>query len=415
MEGDETSLSDASVLCHAAAGEGRFYIGTEHGLNVLEFRTGRFTRLLPDVEDPRSLSSASIWSLYLDAQGVLWVGTFNGGVNVLSTVGNRFGYLRAGHGGLSDPHVATVLEDGQGQLWIGTDGGGLNRLDRARGRFTYFRHDPKDPATIGSDAVLTLCQDRRRRLWVGCWDGGLGLVDPASGHVTRFRHREGDPASLTNDSVFMIRELRTGELLLATQGGTDLFDPETRRFSRLSARYPGAGLSGQFVGIEDPQGNLWLGGQADAKHVDVGTGVVTTYAHDPRDPRSLPAGWVLAIHVDSRGNVWIGTEGGLFSLSAGGRARRYTTADGLPHDSVTNISRTRAVACGCRRTTGSPRCSTPSRSRAATLPVLRRDDGLEGIELLRGARSAAPRARCSWRLTASARSIRRDPAEPHAA
>jgi ligand-binding sensor domain-containing protein len=386
-EGDRGSLSDASLHCLAAAGEGRIYVGTQNGLNVLELRTGRFTRMLPDLEDRRSLSSASIWALHEDVQGVLWVGTFNGGVDVLSTRGNQFGYLRAGHGGLSDPHVAAVLEDDQNRIWVGTDGGGLNKVDRANGQISYYRHDPKDPTTIGSDAVLTLCQDRRRRLWIGGWDAGIGLLDPASGKVTRFRHREGDPASLGNDSVFMIQELRSGELLLATQGGTDIFDPDRRRFSRLSERCPGAGLDHQFVAIEGRDGDLWLGGQIDAEHIDLKNRVVTTYAYEPANDRSLPPGWVLAIHEDSRGNVWIGTEGGLLSLAAGSLApRRYTTADGLPHDSVTNILEDASGALWLSTNRGLAKMldavSRPERPRFLYFDA---DDGLEGIEFTRGA------------------------------
>jgi ligand-binding sensor domain-containing protein len=386
-EGDPGSISDASLHCLAPAGEGRIYVGTQNGLDVLQPATGRFTRMVPDLEDARSLSSASIWALHVDVQGVLWVGTFNSGVNVLSTRGHQFDYLRAGHGGLSDPHVAAVLEDARGRLWVGTDGGGLNLVDRVSGRITYYRHDPKDPTTIGSDAVLTLCQDRRGRLWLGGWDAGIGLLDPASGRVTRFRHREGDRASLGNDGVFMIQELRGGELLLATQGGTDVFDPQRRRFSRLSERCPGAGLDHQFVAIEGRNGDLWLGGQIDAEHVDLKNRVVTTYAYDPADPRSLPPGWVLSIHEDSRGNVWIGTGGGLLSLAAGSLApRRYTTADGLPHDSVTNILEDASGALWLSTNHGLAKMldavSLPERPRFLYFDAA---DGLEGSEFTRGA------------------------------
>jgi len=38
---------------------------------------------VPDIDDPASLRSDSIWSLHLDDQGILWIGTFDGGVNYL--------------------------------------------------------------------------------------------------------------------------------------------------------------------------------------------------------------------------------------------------------------------------------------------------------------------------------------------
>jgi ligand-binding sensor domain-containing protein len=138
---DPTSISGERVLSLTGDGRTRVYVGSE-GVNVLDTGTEEFTRHVSDPDDPTSLSSsATIWSLRLDDQGVLWVGTFNSGVDYVLPMAQQFGLIRAGRGALSDPHVMAVLEDHRGNLWIGTDGGGLNHIDRKTGRFTYYRHD----------------------------------------------------------------------------------------------------------------------------------------------------------------------------------------------------------------------------------------------------------------------------------
>ncbi len=337
---DPASISSARLTRLAFDGKGRLYVGTENGgLNVLDTKTLRFRSFSPDPDDEASISSASIWDIEIDDQGIVWLGTFNGGLNLISPLGQRFGLLRAGRGKLSDPHVSAVLKDHQGDLWVGTDGGGLNRIDASTGRLRYYRHDPRDPSTIGSNSVLALTEDSQQRLWIGGWDAGLGLLDPASGRVTRFRHDANDPASLVSDHVRRIVELRTGELLIVTQGGVDFFDRATRRFTRLAARYPEATIEGAlYSAAEDRSGNLWVVGSVSVVFLDRKTGKCLRYRNDPADPASLGAGEIPAILVDSATNVWLGGDGGLNCLPAAtGKMKRYTTAHGLPANGVTNI------------------------------------------------------------------------------
>jgi PAS domain S-box-containing protein len=337
--GAPDSISSARIARAVPDGRGKVWVGTENGgLNVLDVRTRRFAHYSPDPDEETSINSASIWDLQVDDQGIVWIGTFNGGVNVVSPLGQRFRLLRAGRGKLSDPHVSAVLKDHAGNLWVGTDGGGLNRIDAGSGSLRYFRHGPS-ASTIGSDSVLALLEDSRHRLWIGGWDGGLGLLDPASGRVTRFRHDPKDPSSLVSDHVRRILELRTGELLVVTQAGPDLFDRETRRFTRLAARYKEATLDGAYYSAaEGPDGNLWLVGSVSALSLDRKTGSCRRYRHDPSDPASIGSGEIPAVLIDRAGNVWFATDGGLSCLPAGvERMRRYTAADGLPSNGVTNV------------------------------------------------------------------------------
>ena len=46
---------------------------------------------------------------------------------------------------LSNNEVTSILEDSSGIIWIGTYGGGLNRWDRKTNQFTHFRNDPANP------------------------------------------------------------------------------------------------------------------------------------------------------------------------------------------------------------------------------------------------------------------------------
>ena len=376
------------ILSLTGDGKGTLYLGAEGlGLNVLDTRTERFTHYLLDPDDPTSLSSASVYDVRLDDQGILWLGTFNGGVDYASPFAQRFGLVRARAGGLRDPHVMALLEDHTGDLWIGTDGGGLDRWDRKTGRFTSYRHDPLKPASLASNAVLSLHEDPQHYLWVGMWAGGLDRLDPATGRFEHHRNDPGDPNAIA-DCVWTIVEDDDGHLLVGTQGlGVQVFDRKTGTFTALSKRYPGLGERSPIVAIVvDPDGNLWLSDPGGPQYVDRKAGKVTRYA--------LPLGAPQSIRLDSRRNVWVGTDGGgLYCLeSESRRLQRYTVADGLPSDNVADLLEDEAGNLWLGTTRGLAKLEDavrlPGKARIVNFDAF---DGLQGSEFKRGAASRSPR------------------------
>jgi PAS domain S-box-containing protein len=337
--GDSASLSHIRTRSLALDGEGRLWVGTENGgLNALDRRTGRFTRYAPDPFTPGTLGSASIYALLADHQGVLWIGTYDAGLNYVSPALHRFPYVAPSTNGLRDPRVSAFWEDREGNLWIGTDGGGFCRVDAGSGKYACGTHDPAVPTTIGSSSVLTLIESKDGMIWMGGWGGGLSRLDPRTGKFKRFRHSPDDPATLVGDDVWRVRQLQSGELLVATQQGADLLDPASGRSSRLSARYPGIVDQMTIAIAEEQDGDLWIGQNNQVQHIARATGKVTTYAHGRAGPLYFERGQVFVVFEDSRKNLWIGGEGGLRVLP-GSRpvGSALTEVEGLPHRVVTNV------------------------------------------------------------------------------
>ncbi|MDN4059894.1 two-component regulator propeller domain-containing protein [Massilia sp. YIM B02769] len=98
--------------------------------------------------------------------------------------------------------------------------------------------------------------------------------------------------------------------------------PRNLRFERLSIEH---GLTQESVLtiLQDRQGYMWFGTQAGLNRYDGYR--ITTYRNDPRDPASLPDGYVNASLEDAEGRLWFGTKGGLARLdTASGKFVRYT-------------------------------------------------------------------------------------------
>ncbi len=333
----DDSLSVAEVVQLAGDGERIVYVGTENGgLDVLDTRTERFTHNRPSPRDPRSLGSASVWALYRDDQGLVWAGVNGLGVSWLSPLTQRFEAIRAGRDGLSDPRVTSVAEGEDGRLWVGTDGGGLHVVDPRSGRVS------RRPLALGSKgsvarSVQSVLVGPGDAVWVGLWSGGLGRLDARSGRL-RFFHAPAGRSAMS-DSVWRVIDAGGGELLVATNDGAFLFDVRRETSQPLSERYPGAGLGSIFDAALGANGSLWLAHPADVELVDRRSGRVRRFEGDSPGGGAFAGSFVDALHVDARGQLWVGSERGLSCLdSEGRRLAAYGEADGLPNPNVGSIT-----------------------------------------------------------------------------
>ena len=84
--------------------------------------------------------------------------------------------------GLSQNTVSAILQDRKGFMWFGTKDG----LDRYDGlSFRKFKHDARNPRSIGNNYINALCEDSVGNIWVGT-DVGLYIYYPEKDLFTHF-------------------------------------------------------------------------------------------------------------------------------------------------------------------------------------------------------------------------------------
>ena len=64
----------------------------------------------------------------------------------------------------------------EGILWLALDGSGLACFDPKTEQFTIYQHDPQDPQSLSSDAVMTVLEDEPGVFWVGTYGWGLNQI-----------------------------------------------------------------------------------------------------------------------------------------------------------------------------------------------------------------------------------------------
>jgi signal transduction histidine kinase/ligand-binding sensor domain-containing protein/DNA-binding response OmpR family regulator len=321
---------------------GLIWVATDHGgVNLIDKKRGTVRYILHHQEDKNSLGQNSINVTYKDNQGIIWIGTFKSGVSFYHPDMIRFPLYRhhlEGEGSLPFDDVNAFAEDDKGNLWIGTNGGGLIYFDRSKNSFKQFLHDPKDPNSLSNNVIVCLFIDHTNKLWIGTYFGGLNCYDDKK--FTRYQHDLSNPHSLADNNVWEIYEDRYHALWIGTiSRGVDRMDREKgifEHFPQDAANSVHTSYVPEFE--EDADGNLWIG---TGYGIDIYNYQTKTFQHilsEASNPSSLSNNSVMSMLRDSRGNMWIGTHGGLNLYNKQTKKfRSFKTEDGLPHNSILTL------------------------------------------------------------------------------
>jgi len=242
------------VNSFAEDNKGNLWIGTNgDGLLYLNRSTGEIKTYRNNPANSNSLSSDIVVSLRLDRSGILWIGTYLGGLD--SFDGQKFTNFRhtADPSSISDNRIYDILEDSANRLWVGTLNGGLDLLDRSTGKFKHFNPSVKN--TINAYVVSSLYEDRKKNIWIGTTTG-LSILDAKTAKFSYLKNNSRDTNSLVQDVVNSIIEDSRGWMWVGTREGISIYNPSTGKFNNLSEEV-GLPENTVFELIEDEDHNIW--------------------------------------------------------------------------------------------------------------------------------------------------------------
>jgi two-component system sensor histidine kinase ChiS len=321
---------------------GTFWLTTAYGgLNIFNRQTERFSSFMHDPGDPNSISDNTAMCIFEDRSGILWVGTW-GGIDKFDSGKSQFVNIteHASNGySLSGSYICSICKSNdvaKPALWIGTKTNGLNKLDLTTGEVKHFKHDPANPNSILSNLISSLYEDRSGILWIGTYGDGLIKYDRKLKRFFRYENDPANPNSISSNLINCISEDSYGKLWIGTQGdGLNCLNKKTHRFT-----HPVEHCDTRYI-IEDKSGNLWIV-CAGLKKLDLRTGRLTSYWHNPEDSLSISSNTATVIYEslqNGRPVLWIGTIGGglnRFDYESG-KFERYTISDGLPSNNINGI------------------------------------------------------------------------------
>ena len=303
VAGDADSLYENGIASLLFDRDGKLWAGgLEAGLNRYDPDTGKFTHWDHNPQDPSSLSSDKVWAIAQSADGKLWVGTVRG-LDVMHPGGHGFEHVTdplLGSTPAAFGLVAALHADARQQLWIGTSQG-------------VFRRDPAGHlhrvSQLGSSAPIDAwsidSQDGEVRIATA-----MGLLLVGNDDVARPLVGAGAPQGNVLSSV---RD-RSGRLWAGTQHGLFMQEQPGKPVLAVTDQPVLRGdLPGTWVWsmLVDHEGGLWV------TLVDGGVGYLapdwkdtSRFTHIPDDPGSLRDSIVTAMARGHDGRVWVGERDG---------------------------------------------------------------------------------------------------------
>ncbi len=293
------------------------------------------------------LDTKAVYSIYIDSNGLYWVGTIGKGVRIINMERNRFHhYTHQSYKpeSLSDNTIIALLQDSKDRIWVGTDGGGLNLFNTEKEIFKSFN---KLSSSLKSNVIKKIFEDDEQQIWLGSYGGGLAYLNEKTDELVAYSPKSEINNESLSISVWSIAQQKSRKLWIGTLGnGLFEFDTKTKAFTSLKDIYPELHevmndyILSLFV---DSNNNLWIGTSNgiyvwltnEKKH--------TCYLFDKINDSGVGKNAIISIFESSDGNIWIGSNGGGIIIidPKSGKTTDLTVNDGLAQEQVYDIKQTK--------------------------------------------------------------------------
>lgn len=243
------------------------------------------------------LSDNRVFCLVEDQQGWIWFGTGRG-VSYFHD-GKISRIVRTDR--ILDFQIRSAAIDSEGDLWFGTEGGGVRKLTRG----VFEQYNMEDG--LSSNIAKSFLKDESGRIWVSTYDQGINIIRDRT-VLTAERKGIQTPGMGGKDISYSFEDSKGNFWFAFYTGGITRYDGKGFRTYGASA---GLTAGASYCIAEDHTGQLWIG-------TDKGIYVLKneTFSHIGLE-EGLRDETVFSLLEDSRQRVWIGTSKGLSRWEAG--------------------------------------------------------------------------------------------------
>lgn len=343
------SINEGRIQALRFDKKGRLLIGIENGgIDVLHIEHLNkemvpFQHIGNDPGRSTSLSNNSIYSIFEDKRGDVWIGTYGGGVNFFNIDGDNFKVLSHIHNdekSLKNKIVNVVKRKGD-DLWVGTEGG-ITVINMTSNKYRHLFYNEDKVNSLRSNAVWAIHFDAFGNAWIGTWAGGLSRINL---QTMNYRHFTADPMdenSLDADNIFSIAADNNNDLWIGTLGGGIckflVRDNKIKRFVVEADSNIGSFNNEVRHLFYNSHKELWFSTTVSVGKIDLKTNKVSQYYPNSIGRNEFPGNGAFIIFEDSRNTMWFGTDVGLVYFNREeSNFVSYTLSDGLPSNSVKSI------------------------------------------------------------------------------
>ena len=170
--------------------------------------------------------------LFQDSKGFIWCGTQDGLNKFDGYQFKTYRYNPKDENSISESFILAAFEDTNDIIWIGTSGGGLNKFDVKSKKFIRFKRGKKIKNSISNNFVNKIYKDTKKKLWFATVDG-LNKLNNNNSFI-HYKYHSENQSRIKKYNIHDFIESNYGDLgifWIGTKfGGLNKFDPEKGKF-----------------------------------------------------------------------------------------------------------------------------------------------------------------------------------------
>ncbi|HWS00715.1 MAG TPA: two-component regulator propeller domain-containing protein [Prolixibacteraceae bacterium] len=320
------------------------WIGTLQGISKTDLKKKKFN-LYRRSNSPNSVDLLGnvIASLYKDDEGILWVGNWGQGLNLVNRASNEvehFSTRLTGNHHIPNDFIHSIFQDDGHRIWLGTRNGILI-YDKPGNQFIPWNRYFNNPALPSFEQVriYMIIQDRASNYWIGT-QNGLYKINLKTSEVEVFSKEQSGRHQLSANLVYYLLEDSDGLIWIATVGGLDVYNPATQKIRHYAKGEKG--LSDDFIITlcEDSKRRIWIGTDTYVNVFDKADSTFTYYSQK----EGIPNNRIFEIVRDLNNDLWIATGKGMCKFSM----KQNTFQTFTPEDGLQSLEFNLRAACACR-------------------------------------------------------------------
>ena len=200
-----------------------------NGIYLLKYGAKRFINISTK-SSPKTLKSNRIVSFSEDSKGVIWIGTFLGGLLSYNTKTNALKHYDGEafeNAELHNGNIRKVIVDKNDNIWLGTRKG-IYRYNQKYNSVTSFNDKIKATSNgaFSDFIVFSLYEDANKNIWIGSDGYGLFSYSFSDDQFTWY----GEGSNLRNMSINSITQSFDGLYWLGTDNGLIRYDNNNETF-----------------------------------------------------------------------------------------------------------------------------------------------------------------------------------------
>jgi len=258
------------------------------------------------------LPSNRVRQIIHKSNGHIWIGTY-GGILVISP-GNRQIITVDGINGLPYNSIYTLYQGNNDGVWVGTWAGGIAYYNEFNYRFKHIKKT-WDIKTGDRSVASTFAEDKNQNILIGSEDGGLAVYNPT---LQSFDYE------ISDEILNKLSRIKT----ISTNDGTNFFigtfDMGFWHFNKNTYDFKRIDLDTSesetiYSSSTQIENDLWIGtrGAQMLFKYNLASSKTSYYDLSSLLPDYPLANWVWKTYSDSKNNLWVCTDNGIFKKPYG--------------------------------------------------------------------------------------------------